>query len=155
MGESCILARFPEAEKKEQIVDWMVFISEQWLLVSLLLVLIAALVTVEKQRAGTALNLHEVTRLVNSDQAILVDLRDKKDYSAGHIVDALNIPYAKLQDRLSELEKHRDKTIVVLDKMGQHAGAASKVLREKGFTVARMQGGMVEWQSQNLPLVKG
>jgi len=132
----------------------MVFLAEQWILVSILAVLVAALVFVEGQKGGSSLSHFEVTRLLNDDQAIILDVRDKKDYSDGHIVDAIHIPYAKLADRLSELEKHRSKTIIVVDKMGQHTGSAGKTLKEKGFTASRLQGGMVEWQNQNLPVVK-
>ena len=132
----------------------MVFVSEQWLLVSILSLLIAAFIYVEKQRGGKSLSLHEVTRLVNSGEAVLVDLREAKDFSAGHIVDAINIPYNKMAERSIELDKYKDKTVIVLDKMGQHTGAAVKTLTEKEFTVMKMQGGMTEWLNQNLPVVK-
>jgi rhodanese-related sulfurtransferase len=136
-------------------VDWFVFVSEQWVLVSLLAILVSALIVVEKKRAGVQLSSHEATRLLNDGSAVIVDLRESKEYSAGHIVDALNIPYAKLKDRAVELEKHKSKTIVLVDKMGQHTGAGVKQLGELGYECARLQGGMVEWQSQNLPVVKG
>lgn len=132
----------------------MVFVSEQWVLVSILAILVASFIYVERIRSGASISFHEVTRLVNADKAILLDVRDSKDYSAGHIVDALNIPFAKLADRAVELDKHRSKTIVVIDKMGQQAGATCKTLKEKGFDVVRMQGGMSEWSHQNLPVVK-
>ncbi len=135
-------------------MNWIAFVSEQWLLIGILALLVAGLVVVERRRAGKSISLHEVTRLVNDDKAVLVDVRDPKEFSAGHIVDSVNIPFAKLRDRAVELEKHRKKTIVVLDKMGQHSGAAFKVLAESGYDVARMQGGITEWQNQNLPLVK-
>ncbi|SMF22365.1 Rhodanese-related sulfurtransferase [Alteromonadaceae bacterium Bs31] len=130
------------------------FLAEQWILISILSVLVAALIVVEGRKGGAALSHHEITRLINKGEAVLLDVRDKKEFSVGHIVDAIHIPYAKLADRASELEKHRDKTIIVVDKMGQHSGAAGKTLKDKGFTVSRMQGGMAEWQSQNLPVVK-
>jgi len=132
----------------------MVFLAEQWILVSILAALGAALIVVEGLKGGKALSYHEMTRLVNSGDAVILDVRESKEFSAGHIVDALNIPYAKIADRYTELEKHRAKTIVVVDKMGQHAGAAGKTLKDKGFSVNRLQGGMTEWQSQNLPVVK-
>ena len=131
------------------------FITEQWLLVSLLSALIVALAVLESRKGGKALNFHEATHLLNQDLAIIVDVRDAKEYGAGHIVDALNIPHTKLQGRTSELEKYRSKTIIVADKMGQHAGTAGKVLADQGFTVTRLQGGMSEWVGQNLPVVKG
>ncbi len=133
----------------------MVFLSEQWLLVCILVALVAALVAVEGKRGGKALSLHGVTLLVNRGEAVVLDIREAKDYKAGHIVDAINIPFAKLATRHTELEKHKGKTVVVVDKMGQSTGAAVKTLTDNGYTANRMQGGMMEWTGQNLPVVKG
>ncbi len=132
----------------------MVFLSEQWLLVAILAGLVSALIVVEGRRNGQALSFHQLTQLVNKGEAVVVDVRESKDFNAGHIVDAINIPHQKLANRSTELDKFKDKTIVVVDKMGQHSGAGVKILREKGFTVSRMQGGMAEWAGQNLPVVK-
>jgi len=135
-------------------VSWTVFVVEQWPLISVLAVLVAAFIWTESQKGGKALSHHEVTRLLNSSSAVLVDVREKKEFGNGHIVNSINIPYAKLNDRASELEKHKDKTLIVVDKLGQHAGAAGKILRDMGFSVSRLQGGITEWIGQNLPVVK-
>lgn len=135
-------------------MEWMVFVSEQWLLVSIMFVLTVTLLVIESRKGGKSLNYHEATRLVNKGEAVILDVREKKDFSAGHIVDAIHIPYAKVTDRMSELEKHKSKVIVVVDKMGQHAAAATKTLREAGWQAQRLSGGMAEWQAQNLPVVK-
>ena len=83
-------------------------------------------------------------------------MRDQKEFSEGHIVDAVNIPHAALGSRLSEIERHKQKPIVVTCKMGQHAGTAGTVLRKAGFeNVSRLKGGIMEWRNQNLPVVKG
>ena len=132
----------------------MVFLSEQWLLVGILVVLVAVLIFVEGIKGGKALSFHEVTRRVNSGDAVLLDIREAKEYKNGHIVDAINIPHQKLSGRCAELKKYQDKTIIVVDKMGQHAGSSGKLLKDKGFDVSRLQGGMAEWQAQNLPVVK-
>ncbi|PCK09567.1 MAG: sulfurtransferase [Alteromonadaceae bacterium] len=136
-------------------VNWLVFVSEQWLLVSLLAVLVSALIFVESRKGGTSLSLHEVTRMLNADEAILLDVREAKEFKAGHITGAVNIPHLKLASRAEELEKHKSKTIIVVDKAGQHGGASGKLLKDLGYTVNRMQGGMAEWQGQNLPVIKG
>jgi Rhodanese-related sulfurtransferase len=127
---------------------------EEWLLCSLLAAVVVAFLILESRRGGTTVTHHQATRLINDGKAVLIDLRDSKEYKAGHIVDAINIPYASLNTRLDELEKHKSKQLIVVDKMGQHAGAAGRVLREKGYTVLRLQGGMMEWTQQNLPVVK-
>lgn len=133
---------------------WLDFVMEEWLLSSLLAATVAAFLVLESRRGGTSVTQHQATRLLNDGQAVLVDLRDSKEYKTGHIVDAINIPYSSLNTRLVELEKHKAKQLILVDKMGQHAGAAGRVLREKGFTVVRLQGGMMEWTQQNLPVVK-
>ncbi|MGS2722801.1 rhodanese-like domain-containing protein [Porticoccus sp. GXU_MW_L64] len=136
-------------------MDFFVFISEQWLLVSIGLVLIYLLAITEGNKGGKLLSTSEVVVLLNSGNGVLVDVRPHKEFDVGHITDALNIPHDKLAARLSELDNYKGKTLVVADKMGQHAGAAGKVLRKQGFEVRRIRGGVAEWQNQNLPLVKG
>ncbi len=135
-------------------MDFMVFMSEQWVLFAVLAVLVAAVIYVEGKRSGPSLSYHEVTRLLNSDNAVIIDVREASEFKAGHIVDAINIPFAKIRERADELNKLKEKTLVVVDKLGQHSGASSKILKELGFNVNRMQGGMAEWKNQNLPVVK-
>ncbi len=135
-------------------MDVFIFVSEQWLLVSTLLVLIYVYMWREKAKGGRGVSAHEATRLLNRDEAVLVDLRASDEYKAGHIVDALGIPHGKLKDRLPELNPHKALTIILADKMGQHVGAAGKMLKEEGFEVCRLEGGMTEWQAQNLPVVQ-
>ncbi|GAB2903515.1 rhodanese-like domain-containing protein [uncultured Microbulbifer sp.] len=136
-------------------VDFFVFLSEQWLLVGLLVALLYALVLSERYKAGVPVSLHEVTRLINSDGAKVLDVRDRSEFTAGHIVDALHIPHGEVAERFAELEPFKEKVVIVADKMGQHAGPAGRLLKQKGFQVRRLQGGMSEWSNQNLPLVKG
>ncbi|MEW5248680.1 rhodanese-like domain-containing protein [Microbulbifer sp. 2201CG32-9] len=135
-------------------MDFFVFISEQWLLVSLLVILLYAFALNERRNAGIPASVHEVTRLINSQGARVLDVRDRGDYDAGHIVDALHIPHGEVAGRLNELASMKDKPLIVADKMGQHAGAVGRVLKREGFSVRRLQGGMTEWSTQNLPLVK-
>lgn len=135
-------------------MDFFVFISEQWILVSLLLVLIYLFAFNERKAAGKPISAHELTRMLNADQAVLLDVRDRAEYEAGHITGAIHVPHQKVAASAGQLEKHRDKTLVVADRMGQQAGAVGKALRKQGFEVRRLAGGMTEWTNQNLPLVK-
>ena len=136
-------------------MDLIVFFTEQWMLVSLFLFLAYLYMWREKNKAGATLSVHQLTAVVNQGNAQLLDLRDNAEFKAGHIVDAINLPHNKLEKQLSELEKYREKTLVLVDKLGQHTGAAGRLLRDKGFTVVRLNGGMAEWTGQNLPVVKG
>ncbi len=134
-------------------MDFFVFVSEQWMLVSLLCVLVYAYAWSEKAKGGKSLSVHGMTLLVNKGDAVVVDLREAAEFKNGHIVDAINIPHNKVAERVSELAKFKEKTVILVDKMGQHTGNAGRALRKEGFEVNRLEGGMSEWQNQNLPLV--
>ncbi|MNG13207.1 molybdopterin biosynthesis protein MoeB [compost metagenome] len=84
----------------------------------------------------------------------MLDVRNNKDFSSGHIVGALNIPFDKLASRLVELDKHKAKTVIVVDAIGQHAGSVARDLQKAGFTAAKLGGGIASWRGDNLPVVK-
>ena len=130
------------------------FISHHYVLSSLFLVLLVLLIITELRRGGRSLSTRELTALVNGEQAVVLDVRAKKEFDGGHIVDALNIPYEKLVNRIAELEKHKAKTIIVVDAMGQHAGTVCRELKKAGYTAAKLSGGIASWRGDNLPLVK-
>lgn len=130
------------------------FLAQEWLLVAALLVVIAMLFMHEGRRSGPTLTPQQAINLVNTEGGVFLDLRDASDYKKGHISGALNIPASKLAERMVELDKYKDKPIILVCKMGQQAGAAGKQLRAAGYTkVNRMTGGMMEWANLQLPTV--
>lgn len=134
--------------------DFLIFIGEQWILVSGLILLVFLFIHLESKRGGQMVSTHQLTALINREGALVLDIRDKKEYKEGHIVDSLNIPFATLANSISKLEQHKDKPIVVVDKMGQHSGSAGKQLGESGFSVSRLEGGISEWKASNMPLIQ-
>jgi rhodanese-related sulfurtransferase len=132
------------------------FVSNHFFLVGAFVALLVLFVVNEGRRGGRTLSAQQLVNLVNRENAVVLDVRDRKDYAAGHIVDAINIPFASLESRVSELERYKDRPIVVTCNMGQHAGAAGATLAKAGFgNVARLGGGMNEWRAAQLPVVKG
>lgn len=130
------------------------FVGNHPILSSLWVFLLVALLVYLKQKSGKTVSPQQATLLVNRSNGVLLDVREKKEFDKGHIVGAINIPLAKLGERVSELNKHRDSPLIVVDHMGQQSAEAVKVLTQAGFTqVVRMAGGMTEWRAQSLPLV--
>ncbi len=130
------------------------FLAQEWLLVAALLVVIAMLFMHEGRRSGPTLTPQQAINLVNAEGGVFLDLRDASDYKKGHISGSVNIPASKLPERMVELDKFKDKPIILVCKMGQQAGAAGKQLRAAGYTkVNRMTGGMMEWGNLQLPTV--
>ncbi|GIR70236.1 MAG: hypothetical protein CM15mP74_14870 [Halieaceae bacterium] len=102
------------------------------------------LVLHEGRKAGPALSINEAVQLINVEGGVFW-ISGMRDFARGHITDALHIPAASLADRYAELEKFRDKPIVVVCKMGQ-SPACYKTLRARVSigrkTVRRHDGGM-------------
>ena len=131
------------------------FIGNHPLLVGAFVLFLILFIRNEMARGGATISSQKLVQLVNSENAIVIDVREANEYSEGHIVDAINIPFASFESRSDELNKHKDKPLIVACKMGQHSGSAGTILRKKGFTnVLRLTGGMAEWRGQNLPVVK-
>ena len=94
-------------------------------------------------------------QLINHKNAIVLDVREPKEYDTGHVLNAKLIPLGKLKERMGELEKYRDKPIVVMCRSGNRSGTACFLLGKQGFAQAyNLAGGVQAWQKINLPLVK-
>jgi len=130
------------------------FATNHYVLSGSFVVLLALLIASELRKGGQSLSSRELTALINSEQGVVLDVRGQKDFSAGHIAGALHIPYEKLASRMAELEKHKGKTLVVVDAMGQHAGTVSRELKKAGYQAAKLSGGIASWRGDNLPVVK-
>jgi rhodanese-related sulfurtransferase len=98
----------------------------------------------------------EATRLMNQPGSTLVlDVSDDKDFAAGHLPRARNIPAGDLSKRLEEIGKFKEKTVVVTARNNMKASAASRVLKRAGFkTVYQLKGGNSAWQQASLPVEK-
>jgi rhodanese-related sulfurtransferase len=130
------------------------FATNHYLLAGAFAILLALLIATEVSKGGRSLSTRELTSLVNSDQGVVIDVRSSKEFLAGHIVGALSFPQDKVISRVAELEKHKAKTLIIVDAQGQHAGATARELLKAGFTAAKLSGGISTWRADNLPLVK-
>ena len=99
----------------------------------------------------------EATRLINKEDAVVVDLRQRDDFRKGHIASAVNLLPADIKaNNLGELEKHKDKPIIVVDGSGMQAQDPASALNKAGFErVFVLKDGVAGWSGENLPLVRG
>lgn len=95
------------------------------------------------------------TQLINHKNALVLDVREESEYKAGHVLNAKLIPLGKLNERIGELEKYRDKPVVVVCRSGARSANACALLGKQGFAeVYNLAGGMIAWQKANLPVKK-
>ena len=96
----------------------------------------------------------EATRLLNHENAIMIDMRSDKDYRDGHIVNAVQMSDGK-GDIPATLNKHRERPVIVYCQRGQQSTAVCNRLSKQGFeSVDNLQGGVLAWQKAELPLTK-
>jgi rhodanese-related sulfurtransferase len=94
-------------------------------------------------------------QLINHKNAMVLDVREEDEYKAGHVLNSTLIPLGKLKQRIGELEKYRDRAIVVVCRNGVRSATACGTLGKQGFTQAyNLAGGVNAWQKAKLPLEK-
>ena len=94
-------------------------------------------------------------QLINHKNALVLDVREEKEYKAGHVLNAKLIPLGKLGERKGELERNREQPIVVMCASGQRSAAACVLLGKEGFAQAyNLTGGINAWKKAGLPLEK-
>jgi rhodanese-related sulfurtransferase len=105
-------------------------------------------------QAFAALSAMQVVRLMNQG-ALVLDLRNRDSYDAGHIGEARHMPAADLVAQADSLKKWRDKTVITYDDSGMGGAGAARTLTKLGFTkVFNLEGGLNAWIKDNLPLTK-
>jgi rhodanese-related sulfurtransferase len=131
------------------------FVATHYLLVTTFMALLVAWIVTEMARGGKNVSPQGLSALVNQHNARLIDVRDAAEFKAGHISGSENIPYSRVSERLEELKKDLERPIVVICNIGQTAGAVGGQLKTAGLTqVYRLEGGISNWKSQSLPVVK-
>jgi rhodanese-related sulfurtransferase len=94
-------------------------------------------------------------QLINHKDAIVLDVREPSEYSAGHVLNSKLIPLGKLKERMGELDKFKERPILVVCRSGNRSGTACYLLGKQGFLqVHNLAGGVQAWQKNNLPLEK-
>ena len=95
----------------------------------------------------------EATLLMNREDALVLDVRETGEWSSGHIAGARHITLAQLDKRISEIEKFKDRPIIVCCASGNRSASAAGQLKKGGFErVFSLGGGISAWLEASLPL---
>lgn len=134
------------------------FVANNPVLFLALAVVLATITFLELKRLTRkyqALGPTDVVRVLNNDDALVLDVRDDSEVRQGRIKGARHIPLKELRERMGELQKFQNKPVVVYCRTGNRSAQASELLTRNGFeTVINLHGGVVAWQNANLPLTK-
>ncbi|MFC1584792.1 rhodanese-like domain-containing protein [Fibrobacterota bacterium] len=96
-----------------------------------------------------------VMELMKSSAPLLLDVRTAEEFHGGHLENAVHIPVQQLEQRLGEIEEHRDREIIVYCRSGNRSVFASRLLIQKGFkNVHNLTYGLLGWKRSGFGLVK-
>lgn len=134
------------------------FIVAQWQLV-LIFVLSGGMLLwplIHRRVSGVAdASTLQVTQLINTEKAVTVDLRETKELADGKLPGAVHIPLSQLKERVGELEKFKERPLILYCARGQRSRSAGSVLGRAGFTkLFNLTGGHKAWKDAGLPLDK-
>ena len=83
-------------------------------------------------------------------EAVILDVRERREWKAGHVPGSKNVPLSTLAKRTQELPSQR--TYVAVCRTGSRSRHATAQLRGAGFEVLNLKGGMHAWRRAGLPL---
>jgi rhodanese-related sulfurtransferase len=131
------------------------FIIDNIWFIGIALVSGAALLLPALQRRGAKVTQLQATQLINQGKTLVLDVRNAAEFASGHLQNAKHIPLAELAERLKEIEKSKNSTVITVCERGVRSASAASLLSKAGFSqVSSLEGGVAAWKSQGLPTVK-
>lgn len=134
------------------------FVIENWYLFAALVVILGLLAAepLLKQASGVkSVSVFEMPQLTR-EKSIVVDVSEPGDFKKAHIPDSVNMPAKSLASDPKPIEKHKNKNVILVCRMGNKSQSVAKQLIRSGFEkVYVLSGGMAAWEKENLPVKRG
>ncbi len=106
----------------------------------------------EQSGVYTAAGLYESMK--SREEQFLLDVREKREYAAGHIPGTVNIYVGELERRLNEVPS--DKPVVSVCSAGNRSGLGASILARHGYRrVYNLLGGTTAWREKGYPVAPG
>ena len=94
----------------------------------------------------------ELADRMDGEELVVLDVREEREFDAGHIPGSIHIPYTEIDARHPELP--REKTIAAVCSGGKRSGLAVSILQREGFErlLHVGHGGVGTWRRQGRPI---
>ncbi|MCA1799193.1 MAG: rhodanese-like domain-containing protein [Xanthomonadaceae bacterium] len=98
----------------------------------------------------------DATRLMNNDDATMVDVRPAAEYAKSRVLNAISVPDSELDDRIGEIQKRGEHPVIVYCANGAASGRTATRLVGAGIArVYNLKGGLSAWETAGLPVTRG
>ena len=136
-------------------LEFNLFLIDYWFYSVPLFLFVFLFFRSEMKKGGQRISPNDLTRIVNKENGMIIDLRKKELFETGHITGSKNIPSADFDNNSSDLDKHKDKPIILICEMGRDSANIGEKLQNRDFKQTLiLKGGMLTWVEESLPLVR-
>ncbi|MGU9952060.1 MAG: rhodanese-like domain-containing protein [Gammaproteobacteria bacterium WSBS_2016_MAG_OTU1] len=98
---------------------------------------------------------NEAVLLIKKGKGVYIDMRSSTDFASGRIAESRNIPATELKNRVGEIDRYREKPVVLVCQNGTQSRRQARQLSDMGFRQVRaLRGGMGAWIEAQLPVFK-
>jgi rhodanese-related sulfurtransferase len=126
-----------------------------WAISALISGVALLVMTLRTKTSGPRLTPAQATQLINREDAQVIDVREQPEWAKGRIAGARHIPVGQLDQRIADLEKFKERPLIVVCASGMRSASACSTLRKAGFAkVFALDGGISAWEQAGLPLTK-
>ncbi|MEE9310504.1 MAG: rhodanese-like domain-containing protein [Cocleimonas sp.] len=106
-------------------------------------------------RTYKQVGVNEAVLLLNKDNTVVLDVREDKEIQGGIIKGARHIKLGELTDKMGTVSKNKQDPVLIYCRSGSRSGHACQQLTKAGFEdVSNLAGGILAWESANLPVAK-
>ena len=139
-------------------MTFLAFVEKNWMLFAALIasggMLIWPFVN-GRMSGGREIGTLGATQLINSRNALLLDVREPKEVDGSRLPNAVHVPLSQLESRGGELGKYVTRPVIAYCDRGQRGRAAAALLAKLGFKdIYHLQGGFKAWKDAGLPVQK-
>jgi len=94
-------------------------------------------------------------QIMNQDGSLIIDVRETNELQDGAIAENKHMPLGSVLGRIKELDKFKEKDIIVYCRSGHRSASACRTLTNNGFEkIHNLKGGIMAWTDAQLPIVK-
>jgi rhodanese-related sulfurtransferase len=134
---------------------FVLFLTVNYLAVLLLFFLLLALMVYESRKGGKKIDASEATRIINKENAFVVDLRTPVEFNSGTIAGAVNLQPDNVDKDNSLFKANERDYVILVCKLGSSSNSVGGRLIKQGFqNVNILSGGIQGWVQSGLPLIK-
>lgn len=100
----------------------------------------------EEEASYQQISQEEAKEMMNTQEVIILDVREQDEYDSGHIPNAVLLPVGTIdEDATAAVIPEKDSTVLVYCRSGNRSKTASSALAELGYTNIYEFGGIKTW----------